>query len=70
METFRHTQRLFENMSQHQSLAESRLAQLRSEEAELQSQLGDAMFVSSQTDGEDSAATTTSERELRYLDQR
>jgi hypothetical protein len=71
LDAFRHSQRLYENMSQHQSLAESRISQLRSEEIDLQSQLDETLFVSSQDNVNDSTATTaTSERELRYLNQR
>ncbi len=69
MEAFKHSQRLYDSMTSHQSLAESRLSQLRSEELELQNLLGETLFVSSQDSGNDSNSST-SERELRYLHQR
>lgn len=69
MEAFKHSQRLYESMNTHQSLAKSRISQLRSEELELQNLLGETLFVSSQDNGSD-WNSSTSERELRYLDQR
>ena len=56
-------------MKQHQSLAESRINQLRNEEMELQTLLGETLFVASQ-DAANEIPSSTSERELRYLNQR
>lgn len=71
LETFKNSQRLYESMKSHQSLAESRLSQLRGEYNELYASLGETVFISTVED--ESAEKTTStnaEREMRYLDQR
>jgi hypothetical protein len=57
-------------MKSHQSLAESRLSQLRAEENELQTILSDAIYVSGVDEKADHPTASNSEREMRYLDQR
>ena len=57
-------------MKSHQSLAESRISQLRAEENELQTILSDAIYVSGVDEKADHPSASNSEREMRYLDQR
>jgi hypothetical protein len=71
LETFKNSQRLYESMKSHQSLAESRLSQLRGEYNELYASLGDTVFISTVEDeGAEKTTATNAEREMRYLDQR
>lgn len=70
MDIFKNSLTLHESMKSHQSLAESRISQLRTEEAELQVVLSDAAYVSVVDEKADHPSTSNSEREMRYLDQR
>jgi hypothetical protein len=70
VEIFKNSLTLHESMKSHQSLAESRISQLRAEEAELQVVLSDAAYVSVVDEKADHPSTANSEREMRYLDQR
>lgn len=77
IERYKDAHRLHESLKSHQSLAESRLAQLRSESNDLYGTWGDTVFVSDKPSSasgdaaaENEAAPTSSEREMRYLDQR
>jgi hypothetical protein len=71
IEAYRNSLTLQENMKSHQNLAESRLSQLRAEHTELQTLLGETVFVSGIDDKADHPAQSHSaEREMRYLDQR
>lgn len=68
---YKNSQRLFESMKSHQILAESRLSQLRGEFNELQGNLGETIYVQNEIESEeDNKSTSSSEREMRYMDQR
>ena len=71
LSVFKNSQRLFESMKSHQILAESRLSQLRGEYNELQGMLGETIYVQSEVESQDDNKTAnSSEREMRYMDQR
>lgn len=71
LSVYKNSQRLFESMKSHQILAESRLSQLRGEFNELQSSLGETIYVQNEIESQDDNKTaSSSEREMRYLDQR